>query len=127
MPRRRLLLASPNRLVRRGQIWWVSWEPGRGSEQHGRRLALVIQSNAANEVEAYGLTIVLAMSTGGHQDNLLHVAVEPSKLNGLSQRGVVRCEQILTISKARLDGYIGQIEPRLLAVIEQNVRDILSL
>lgn len=113
--------------VRRGQIWWVNWEQGRGSEQHGRRPALVIQSNAANEVDAYGLVIVLAMSTGGHRENLLHVPVEPSKLNGLSQGGVVRCEQILTIAKERLDGYIGQLEPRYLAAIEQNVRDILSL
>lgn len=88
---------------------------------------MIIQSNLANDVESYNLTIVLAMSTGGHDDNLLHVPVEPSKLNGLTKPGVIRCEQILTISKARLVGYIGQLEPRTLEVIEANLRDILEL
>ncbi len=67
------------------------------------------------------------MSTGGHDDNLLHVPVEPTKLNGLSKPGVVRCEQILTISKARLVGYIGQLEPRTLGLVEDNLKDILEL
>lgn len=113
--------------VRRGQIWRVAWEPGRGSEQHGRRPALIVQSNLANELEHYGLTIVVAISSGGHEDNALHIPIEPSRMNGLDRRSFVRCEQVLTISKGRLDGHIGQLEKHLLKQVDANLRDMLDL
>lgn len=113
--------------VRRGQIWWVSWEPGRGSEQNGRRPALVVQSNVANELDSYGLTIVLAISSGGHQDSVLHIPIEPSGFNGLDRRSFVRCEHVLTISKSRLDGHIGQLEKHLLKQVDEALRDVLDL
>ena len=115
------------RPFRRGQIWWVDWEPHRGSEQAGRRPALIIQTNEANELAEYDLTIVLPMSTKGHSGNLLHVAVPPSKLNNLPNQSYVKCEQAMTISKLRLDGHIGQLEPRLMAVVDDNLRDVLGL
>lgn len=116
-----------SRPVRRGQIWWVNWNPNRGSEQAGRRPALVFQADFANGLEEYDLTIVLAMSSSGHEDIASHIQVEPSSLNGLSKPGFVKCEQIMTISKSRLDGLIGVIEPRYLAQIEIAVKDLLSL
>ena len=112
--------------LRRGQIWWIDWEPHRGSEQAGRRPSLVVQSNEANELDAYNLTIVLPISSG-HADNDLHVRVEPSQMNGLGKSSFVKCEQILTVSKSRLDGYIGTLEPRHQKLIDQNLKAVLSL
>lgn len=120
-------MAGVSRPVRRGQIWWIDWEPHRGSEQAGRRPSLVIQSNEANELDSYDLVILLTMSCEGHSDNALHINVDPSKLNGLSSAGFVKCEQILTIAKARLDGYIGHLEPRYMKEVEENLRDMLDL
>lgn len=81
----------------------------------------------ANELDAYELTIVLTISSTGHSDNRLHVNVDPSKLNGLSKPGFVKCEQILTVAMSRLDGIIGQLEPKYMEVIGENLLDVLGL
>ena len=105
----------------------VEWEPHRGSEQGGTRPSLVVQADEANELEYYNNTIVLTMSTTQPVDEILHVPVEPSKLNGLQKSGIVRCEQIMTISRTRLTRYIGQIEPRYLQMVDQALKGVLGL
>jgi mRNA interferase MazF len=97
--------------ARRGEVWYVDFDPARGSEQAGRRPALIIQNDAGNASTAYPNTIVLAISTKG-RDAPFHVKVDPSAANGLRETSYVKCEQILTISKARLVGSrpIGRVE-----------------
>ena len=46
---------------KRGEVWLVNWNPARGSEQAGRRLALVIQNDIGNEKAP--TTIVAAISS----------------------------------------------------------------
>ena len=120
-------MAKTSHPLRRGQIWWVDWHPHRGSEQAGRRPALIVQTDLGNEEADYGLTIVAAMSTGLQGDDALHVSVEPSSLNGLDRAGVVKCEQLMTITKARLDGYIGVLEPRFMVQVDNALKRILAL
>lgn len=88
---------------RRGEIWYVDFSPARGSEQAGRRPALVIQNDAGNRNPRYPNTIVLAMSTKGKRVPF-HVRIDPARSNGLQETTFVKCEQILTIAKARLTG-----------------------
>ena len=117
-------MKTPN--PRRGQIWWVDWSPGRGSEQLGRRPALVIQTDAANTNPRYPNTIVLTLSTTGHPVTS-HVEISPSPSNGLREKSYVKCEQVLTISKDRLEGLIGQLSAGDLARVEAALRAVLVL
>jgi mRNA-degrading endonuclease toxin of MazEF toxin-antitoxin module len=86
----------------------------------------VVQADFVNE-QNIGTVIMLAMSTGAHGDDGFHVAYEPSSLNGLTKAGVIKCEQILTLSTDRLDNYSGVIEPRYLERAEKAIRMILEL
>lgn len=86
-----------------------------------------MQADEANELEHYGNTVVLAMSTTPAVDETVHISVEPSRLNGLSHTGIVRCEQILTISKARLGAKLGFLEPRYMEKVNEALRSILAL
>src|SRR5579863_9334454 len=99
-------MTSRNRAVHRGEIYWVNWNPSRGSEQAGRRPALVVQENPASANPNYPLTIVVAVSIRGREVPS-HIPVEPSELNGLSAASFVKCEQIQTVSKDRLETLIG--------------------
>ncbi len=108
---------------RRGEIWMVDFNPSRGSEQAGVRPALVIQNDTGNSSPRYPNTIVLAMSTKGRPVPF-HVRLEPSKANGLRETTFVKCEQILTITKARLLGgralgrlTAGQMEKAEIAIL----------
>ncbi|HZT40774.1 MAG TPA: type II toxin-antitoxin system PemK/MazF family toxin [Chthonomonadaceae bacterium] len=51
--------------IRRGEIYMVDWSPGRGSEQAGRRPAVIVQTDAANLNSNYPNTIVVAVSKSG--------------------------------------------------------------
>ena len=103
---------------RRGEIWMVDFNPARGSEQAGLRPAFVIQNDAGNRSPRYPNTIVLAMSTKG-KPVPFHIRLEPTKANGLRETSFVRCEQILTIAKARLRGQaLGRATPAQIRKIE---------
>ncbi len=115
-----------SRGVQRGEIWWVDWSPGRGSEQQGLRPALVVQTDAANSNPRYPNTIVVAVSTRG-KPVPFHVPVEPSPGNGLKRRSCVKAEQLLTISKERLVERIGMLEREVMAQVEEAVKLVLEL
>ncbi|RYG48193.1 type II toxin-antitoxin system PemK/MazF family toxin [bacterium] len=125
-PHRARSFSVIDRPLKRGQIWWVDFNPSRGSEQAGRRPALVVQSDIAHD-SGYPLTIVVAMSTGSHGDEALHVNVDPSPLNGLNQSGTIKCEQLMTLSRDRLLSYSGVLEPRYMRKVEAALRQVLDL
>ena len=112
--------------MRRGEIWWVDWSPGRGSEQKGIRPALVVQTDAANLNPKYPNTIVVAISTKG-KPVPFHVLLEPSDKNGLKKRSYAKAEQLLTISKDRLIEHIGTVEPEVMDKIKEAVKMVLDL
>jgi len=112
--------------LRRGQLYWIVWEPGRGSEQRGRRPGLIIQCDPFNESQRYTNTIVAAVSTAAHNVPV-HVAVDPTETNGLRTRSYVLCEQILTISRERLDAYIGEVDVQTMEQVDAVLKRILAL
>jgi len=101
----------------RGEVWWVNWSPGRGSEQVGRRPAVIIQTDQANHNPRYPNTIVLTVSTKGHPVPF-HIAITPTRTNGLSSVSYIKCEQIMTIDKGRLESRIGRLTPEEMQRIE---------
>jgi mRNA interferase MazF len=113
---------------RRGEIWIVDFDPGRGSEQRGRRPALVLQNDAGNQNSQYLNTIVLAMSTKGRPIPF-HIQITPNPQNGLLEVTYVKCEQILTISKTRLLGLraLGRLSPAEMRKVEVAVKLSLAL
>lgn len=111
---------------KRGEVWLVDWSPGRGSEQHGRRPAVVVQTDAANQNPRYPNTIVVTLSTKGRAVST-HVKIEPSQENGLSETSYAKCEQILTISKERLLRKWGSIASEESAQVAKAMRAALDL
>jgi len=112
--------------IRRGQIWLVDRSPGRGSEQLGRRPALIIQTDAANSNPRYPNTIVLTLSTKGIPV-ATHVLIEPDAANGLREKSWVKCEQVLTISKDRLHRKWGSLSSAVMTKIETAVKIALGM
>jgi len=112
--------------VSRGELWWVDWTPGRGSEQVGRRPALVVQTDAANHNPRYPNIIVVTVSTKG-RDVPLHVPLEVTDESGLTSPSFAKCEQLLTISKERLESRLGNTSEEELAQVEEALRLVLDL
>jgi len=112
--------------VSRGDLWWIDWSPGRGSEQTGRRPALIIQTDAANRNPRYPNTIVVTVSSKG-RDVPFHIPLQTTHESGLASRSFAKCEQVLTISKDRLDSRLGNASQDELQQVEAALRLILGL
>ena len=113
---------------RRGDIWVVEFSPGRGSEQTGQRPALILQNDTGNQNSRYPNTVVLAMSTQGRPIPF-HIRIAPSLESGLREVTYVKCEQILTLAKARLLGRepMGRISAAEMRKVEIAVKLSLAL
>ena len=112
---------------RRGELYWVNWNSGRGSEQTGHRPSLIISTNAANTNDRYGNVVVACLTSKGRDDIATHVPMNPSKQNGLPIKSWVKCEQILTISKERLGVQLGEIDSVLSARVDGTLKKVLAL
>jgi mRNA interferase MazF len=84
--------------VKRGEIYWVEFDPVKGSEQGGLRPALVVQNDIGNQ---YAPTTVVAAITRTMppQPYPFVVVVEPEE-SGLPERSVVNCAQVATIQQS---------------------------
>ena len=108
---------------KRGEVWLVNWNPARGSEQAGRRPALVIQNDIGNEKSP--TTIVAAISSSV-KVYPMNVQINPPE-GGLDRTSIIKTSQILTISKERLEKRLGQLSGDSLNEVDRAIKLSLAL
>jgi len=81
--------------IARGEIYWVEFDPVKGSEQGGLRPALIVQNDVGNR---YSPTTVVAAITRTIPPKAYPfvVIIEPEE-SGLPYRSVVNCSQVATV------------------------------
>ena len=108
---------------KRGEVWIVNWNPARGSEQAGKRPALIIQNDIGNEKAP--TTIVAAISSV--------VKIYPMNVEirhpegGLKRSSIVKTSQILTVSKQRLEKRLGSLSTNKMNEVDRAIKLSLSL
>jgi len=112
-----------NDFPRRGEIWLVNWNPARGSEQKGKRPALIIQNDIGNEKAA--TTIVAAISSSVRLYPM-NVKIDPME-SGLQETSIVKTSQILTISKMRLAKKLGKLKKEKMKEVNRALKLSLDL
>jgi mRNA interferase MazF len=96
--------------IYRGQIYWVNFgQDGIGSEQCGIRPAYVIQNNTGNKYSP-NIIVIAITSQLTKKEIPTHTIISQleSDVCGLEKESVVLAEQIRTIAKQRVVGYIGE-------------------
>ena len=111
-------------MVKRGEIYYVDWTPGRGSEQMGVRPALIVQNDVGNRVSSS--TIVAAISTLRRIPYPFQAAIT-SEESGLPRDSVVKCEQLLTIDQARLGRLAGSLDEEKMLEVDLALQRSLGL
>jgi mRNA interferase MazF len=109
---------------RRGEVWWLNFNPTLGHEQRGHRPALVLSVDKWNALQT-GLIVVLPI-TGTRRKNLPRVDVDPPE-GGLQKPSAIICEQVRTVSVERLGTRLGELSPKTLTSVELIVRQLLGL
>jgi len=107
----------------RGEVWLVNWNPARGSEQAGKRPALVIQNNIGNEKAS---TIIVAAISSSVKIYPMNVKIDPPE-GGLERPSIVKTGQILTVSKERLEKRFGKISAKKMEEVNRAIKLSLDL
>jgi len=107
----------------RSEVWLVNWNPARGSEQAGKRPALVIQNDIGNEKAS---TTIVAAISGSVKIYPMNVKLDPPE-GGLKRPSIVKTGQILTVSKERLGKKLGQISAKKMQEVNRAIKLSLDL
>ena len=105
--------------LRRGEIYWVDYEPIKGSEQGGLRPALVVQQDLGNRYSP--TTVVAAMTRRIPPKPYPFVVVVEPEETGLKEPSAINCAQLTTIqqtgSRSRLCPPPGESEVRPIGLL----------
>ncbi len=93
-------------MVKRGEIYWIDWGSGKGSEQSGVRPALIIQNDMGNEFSPN--TIIASLTTAPNKPYPFLVFFTRAE-SGLDSDGAVDLASIMTISQTRLGKKCGKL------------------
>jgi mRNA interferase MazF len=100
--------------MKRGEVWWVEFDPAIGSEIRKTRPALIVSNDAANRNLARVVVVPLTSSTGRQYpgEALITVAGKPSK---------AMSDQIMAADKSRLKSQLGALSKTDMLAVEEAI------
>jgi mRNA interferase MazF len=110
--------------ARRGEIWLLDFGGPIGTEQAGRRPAVIVSDDEMNEGQS-GLVIVIPI-TSTRRGLPSHVELD-DQAAGLDEVSYAKCEDIKSVSDRRLITRLGVAPPPALFAIERILRFLLAL
>jgi mRNA interferase MazF len=108
----------------RGEVWYARLDPIVGHEQGGERPCLVVSDDRFNHSRAH-LVIVLPI-TSTERGIASHVRIDPPE-GGLKAVSFIKCEDVRSISKQRLQSRWGRVSAKTLATVEDRLRILMNL
>ncbi|MBX3142231.1 MAG: type II toxin-antitoxin system PemK/MazF family toxin [Trueperaceae bacterium] len=106
----------------RGDVWWANLGPGLGSEQSGRRPALILSHEVFNDRSG---TVIALMLTSKRPRLGFPLTLE-SKALGLSRQSWIKIGQVRTLAVERLGDYIGSAPPEEVVRAVEGLNEIIG-
>lgn len=108
------------RHMRRGEVWWVSFEPSEGMEIRKCRPAVILTVNALNR--ARGTVVVVPLSTSATPRPPI---VVPLPSAGETSSAV--CDQLCAADKRRFGKRLGVLSAEDLQTLTESLKIVLGL
>jgi mRNA interferase MazF len=106
--------------VRRGEVWWVEFDPSVGTEIRKTRPAVILSNDAANRNLARVVVVPMTSNTGRLYPGEAVVSVD-------GQSSKAMADQIMAADKARLKSQLGTVSKADMQAVEDAIRVHLGL
>mgnify|MGYP001563428803 CR=1 FL=1 len=106
--------------MKRGEVWWVNFEPSIGGEIRKKRPAIIVSNDAANKYLNRVQVVPLTSKTDELYPSEAYVTVAGKK-------GKAMADQLATVSKLRLSKRIGVLAAEDMKEITEAIKVQLDL
>lgn len=100
--------------MKRGEVWWVEFDPSVGSEIRKTRPALIVSNDAANRHLQRVVVIPISSNTN-------HVYPGEALIMLDGKPGKAMADQIMAADKSRLKNQLGSLNKNELAAVEEAI------
>jgi len=106
--------------MKRGEVWWVEFDPAVGTEIRKTRPAVIVSTDAANRNLARVVVVPLTGNTGR-----LYPSEAVVTVGGQSSKAMA--DQIMAADKARLKGQLGTLQKSDMQAVENAIKTHLAM
>ncbi len=106
--------------MKRGEVWWVNFDPSVGGEIQKERPAVIVSNDIANRL--LNRVQVVPLST---KVDRLYPSEAYVTINGVQQKALA--DQLTTVSKQRLTNQLGKLSKADLQAVERVIKIQLNL
>ena len=107
-------------MMKRGEVWWVNFDPSIGGEIHKQRPAVIVSNDAANQFLNRVQVVPLTSSVSKLYPSESYVTFRGKKVKAMA-------DQLTTVSKKRLINPAGSISSTEMECIGQAITTQLNL
>jgi len=100
--------------MKRGEVWWVNFDPSAGGEIRKKRPAVIISNNAANKFLNRVQVVPLTSSVGKLYPSETYITLRGKKAKAMA-------DQLTTVSKKRLINQAGTVSKNELEGLERAI------
>jgi mRNA interferase MazF len=107
-------------MMKRGEVWWVNFDPSVGGEIRKKRPAVIVSNNAANQFLNRVQVVPLTSSVGKLYPSETYITLRGKKAKAMA-------DQLTTVSKKRLINQAGTVTKNELEGLERAIMIQLDL